>query len=197
VVPLAVGIYRYKALRPPARFLFYYLVFGGLTDAVATYTAHHRMNNLWLLHTYTAVETVMLLWFYRLILREAWIRRVIPFLIIVFPLFCMANILWWQSLKHFNTYTRPVEALLLMYLGVTYFFETSHAAVDARDGSRVGLSWMNTGLLLYFSLSFFIFIFSNYLVQGQAFNTVIQNLHATFELLMYMLCAVGFYKCRR
>jgi hypothetical protein len=192
-----MGLYHYKQMRPPHKFLFYYLVFSGIVDGIGVYTAMHKMNNLWLLHTYTAIETVCLLWFYRLILKEAWIRRVIPYLVVIFPIVCLANILWWQSLLRYNTYTRPLEALLLMYMGLLYFFENSHAAVGRKDGARVALSWMNAGLITYFSLSFFIFIFSNYLIQGQAFNTVIQVLHATFVLIMYLLFTVGFYKCSR
>lgn len=197
VLPLGMAVYRFKELRPPQRFLFYYLIFSGVSDAVGVYTAMHRMNNLWLLHTYTAIETILLLWFYRLILRNAIIRRVIPYLMVFFPLVCLANILWWQSLMRFNTYTRPLEALLLIYLGLVYFLENSQAHEDRKDGTRAATAWMNAGLLLYFSLAFFIFIFSNYLIQGQAFNTFIQGLHATFVLIMYILFTVGFYKCSR
>jgi hypothetical protein len=191
VIPLAIGAFRFKELSPPLRIIFYYVVFAGIIDGIAAYYAEHRMNNLWLLHTYTAIETVLLLWFYLAVLKEEWMRRAIPFLMVAFPLVCLANILWWQSLLRYNTYTRPVEAILLIYTGLVYFFENSHKP------SPAGVSWMNAGVLLYFSVSFFIFIFSNYLVQGQAFNTFIQVLHATFVLLMYALFAVGFYKCRR
>jgi hypothetical protein len=196
LLPLGMGVFRYKKMRPPHRFLFYYLIFAGVSEIVGIYTAEHRINNLWLLHIYTAVETVMLLWFYRLILQSRIIRRVIPFLMVFFPLLCLANGLWWQSMWKFNTYTRPLEALLLIFMGLAYFLENSHEP-DQQEGARVPTTWMNVGLLMYFSLSFFIFIFSNYLKQGQAFNTVIVVLHATFALIMYILFTVGFYKCKR
>lgn len=197
VIPLAMGIYRYPRLHLPHKIIFYYLVFGGVMDVVAGYTSAHRINNLWLLHLYTAAETVILLSFYMTIIRDRGIRRVIPYLMVVFPLVCAANIAWWQSMKRFNTYTRPVEALLMMFAGLVYFLENSQMALDPKKGPRTSLTWINTGLLLYFSLSFFIFIFANYLHQKQLFNTFIQTLHATFVVIMYLLVAVGFYKCSR
>jgi hypothetical protein len=186
VVPLVMGLLVYKRLKRPELIIFYYLVFAGFVDTVAAYTAEHRINNLWMLHVYTAVEAVVLLWFYRSTIRNAHLKRIIPFLMVLFPLICMANILWWQSLKSYNTYTRPVEALLLIYFGLVCFFEDNRTVF-----------WFNAGVLLYFSASFFIFIFSNYLHPGQFFNTVIQVSHATFVLIMYLLFTVGFYTCRR
>jgi hypothetical protein len=191
VIPLGMGAVRYRVLPRPHRILLFYLVFAGVVDAAASYMSRHHIHNLWLLHIYTAVETVLLLWFYRSILSSPWLRKAIPYAMVVFPLVCLVNILWWQSLLHFNTYTRPVEALLLIYLGLVYFMENSAAP------SKSSLSWMNAGILLYFSVSFFIFIFSNFLHHGQLLNTIILVSHATFVLIMYLLFTVGFYTCRR
>jgi hypothetical protein len=185
VIPLGMGTIRYRVLPRPQRILLFYLVVAGVVDAAASYLSRHHIHNLWLLHIYTAVETVLLLWFYRSILSSPWLRKAIPYAMVVFPLVCLANILWWQSLQHFNTYTRPVEALLLIYLSLVCFFE------EHRDGF-----WFNAGILLYFSVAFFIFIFSNFLHHGQLFNTIILVSHATFVLIMYLLFAVGYYKCK-
>lgn len=197
VIPLAMGICYYKGLRFPHRLIFYYLVFAGVTGGVASYFAKHRMNNLWLLHLYTAVEAVVLMGFYRSIIKSALLRKVILYLMALFPLICLANILWWQSLRRFNTYTRPVEALLLIYMGLVVFLENSNDPVDAEGGPSTALSWINAGLLLYFSTSFFFFIFSNFLHPEGFFNIFILISHATFVLIMYLLFTVGFYKCSR
>lgn len=195
VAPLYMGGRSYARLRLPHRVILFYLVFGGVMDVVAGYTSAHKMNNLWLLHFYTAVEAVILLWFYRLVIREGWARKVITALMVFFPLLCAANFHWWQSLRKANTYTRPLEALILISAGLLYFLENSQSAVNTSKGPRIALSWINGGLLLYFSLSFFIFIFSNYLYSGQSFSGFIEVLGATFELIMYLLITVGFYKC--
>jgi hypothetical protein len=196
LLPICVAGLTYKRLERPQKAIFFYLIFAGIVDGVSSYMSVHRIGNLWLLHVYTAVETVMLLWFYRSILVNGQVKRVIDYLMVLFPLVCAANIIWGQGMLRYNTYTRPVEALILIYMGLTCFFERSQAPVDSRLGLQKAISWFNAGILLYFSAAFFIFIFSNYLVHGNAFSLFIIVCHATFVLLMYVLFTIGFLQCR-
>jgi len=198
-LPLGAGIYSYPKLEKPHKIVFFYLIFAGVVNVAASYMAHHRINNLWLLHIYTAVETVLLLWLYKAALDNERIKKIIPYLMVIFPLVCAANIIWGQGLLRYNTYTRPVEALILIYMGLSYFFQESQsggALAGKGSGPRKGLSWINAGFLLYFSASFFIFIFSNYLHPGQSFSIFIVISHATFVLIMYLLFMIGFLRCR-
>jgi hypothetical protein len=195
LLPLGAGVYAYRRLEKPHKIILFYLVIAGITDGAASYMAHHRTNNLWLLHIYTAIETVLLVWFYRIALVDERIKKGTAYVMVVFPLVCLANIIWGQGILRFNTYTRPVEALIVIYLGLIYFFERSQAPVDPGMKVHRFLSWFNTGILLYFSFSFLLFLFFNYLHPNSFLSYVIMTCHATFVLIMYLLFMIGFLKC--
>ena len=196
LLPIVTAVVRYGSLDKPQKVIFFYLIFAGLVDEIASQMAFHHIANLWLLHVYTAIETVLLLWFYKLVLSDKLVRKGIVAVMALFPLLCAANIVWGQGIMRYNTYTRPLEALMLIFLGIAYFFESSHAASDVKTASQRSLSWLNVGMLLYFSVAFFFFIFSNFLQQGTAFSYFILVCHATFVLVMYLFFTIGFLKCR-
>lgn len=198
LLPIGAAVYNRRALERPHRILLFYLVIAGIINGLATYTAHHKMNNLWLLHIYTAIEAVMLLWFYKAALKDEAIKRVIPWIMILFPVICAVNLVWGQGVYRFNTYTRPVEALILIFMGVIYLLERSREPVGSKKGTgpAVALTWMNTGVLFYMSAALFFFIFSNFLQQGLSMSDFITDCHATFVLIMYLLFMIGFLKCR-
>ena len=196
LLPIVPAVIVYRNLERPQKIIFFYLIFAGIVDGVAGWLSMHHMSNLWILHPYTAIETVLLLWFYHSIISDKLVRRVVAVLMVLFPLICIANMIWGQGLLRFNTYTRPLEALILIFTGIVYFFESSRAVYRTKPGMQKALSWMNAGLLIYFSSGFFYFIFSNYLKPGQAFSIFILIVHATFVLFMYLLFMIGFLRCR-
>jgi hypothetical protein len=196
ILPIGAAVYAYRQLEKPHKILLFYLVIAGIIDVMASYMAHHKINNLWLLHIYTAIEAVLLLWYYKMALNDNTLRRVIPYLMVLFPIVCAVNIFWGQGVYRINTYTRPVEALMLIFMGIVYFLERSHEPVVARKGLAASMTWINAGLLFYMSASLFFFAFSNFLHTGQFFSIFIIICHSTFIVIMYLLFMIGFLKCR-
>lgn len=196
LLPIVTAVALYGNLDKPQKVIFFYLIFAGLIDEIASQMAFRHIANLWLLHVYTAVETVLLLWFYRLVLSDKVVGKGIVIAMILFPLLCAANIIWGQGIMRYNSYTRPLEALMLIFLGIAYFFESSRVASDVKTRAQRSLSWLNVGMVLYFSVAFFFFIFSNFLKQGTAFSYFILVCHATFVAIMYLFFTIGFLKCR-
>jgi hypothetical protein len=196
LIPIAVLIPKLKNTPAYIKLLFYYLVISAIVNAISIITARNNIPNVWMLHIYTALESFLLLWFFRFIIKKPAVKKVIQTLIIGFPLFCVFNFLFLQSISHFNTYTRPIEALIFITLSMIYWAQESEK--DIR-WAEIPANWFVTGLLLYFSGAFFIFLFSNYLsgyVSGKVMD-IAWYTHATLILLMYILFAIGFLKCKK
>jgi hypothetical protein len=179
--------------------IFYYLVVDGIVNLVAIALADNDIHNLPLLHVFTIMEFLMLSYFYLQVLRDKTARLVLRCLLIIFPLFCIVNFLFFQSINRFNTNTRPIEALIIMACSLAYFSETNDTATK---WSQIPVNWVNTGLLLYFSGALFIFSFSNVTEnfmskKYHAIYFLMWNVHATLVLSMYLLIAIGFSKCRK
>ena len=120
--------------------------------------------------------------------------RIVVLLGIGFPLFAIMNSLYLQSLFHFNSYARGIEALIMIVFCLIYI------AKDHEEGSwgSVPENWVNAGILLYFSGSISQFTFSNVVSvhAPQYFKMIIWDIHATFVWIMYVLFSVGFGKKR-
>ncbi|HEY0271806.1 MAG TPA: hypothetical protein VGC22_01420 [Chitinophaga sp.] len=198
LLPLAAGIARYKALPKALRIIFFYLWVDGLVNLVAILLADFHVNNLPVLHVFTILEWWCLAYFYRQVLNSAPAKRILLYGMICFPVICIINFTWFQSLLHFNTYTRPLETLLVMGCSLAYFAQTNDAATA---WGQSAINWINTGILLYFSGALFIFSFSNLTVTHMSrkvasINVLVWNIHATLLLAMYLLFTIGFLKCR-
>jgi hypothetical protein len=199
LIPIGIAAYQRKYINKALRIIWYYLLLDGAANILASTLAEFNIHNLPVLHIYTIIEFLMLSYFYLLVLNDKTTRVIIKCLMVLFPVFCIVNFLFFQSINHFNTNTRPVEALIVMACSLAYFAQTNDNSIK---WSLNPVNWMNIGILLYFSGALFIFSFSNMVVSHmskkyQAINILMWNIHATLVLAMYLLFAVGFSKCRK
>lgn len=196
LLPLGIALYRRLFTALPVRMLLYYLVVSGSINLVAVLLS--RKNNLPLLHLYTIAETVLLLLFFCAINKGQRILTLNKIMLILFPLACIINFLFFQSLYRSNTYVRPVEALLLIFFSMEYYWREGQDETAGKWTDNP-LNWIVAGILLYFSGSFFQFVFSNVIsaTANMSVKLLILNLHGTFVLIMYLFFAIGFLKWRK
>jgi hypothetical protein len=196
LLPIAILLPKLRHMPAYIKLLFYYLVIAAIMNVTSIITARNDIDNLWILHFYTALESFLLLWFFKFIIKNPSVLKVIQVLMIAFPLFCVFNLFFIQGIDSFPSYTRPFEALIFIALCMIYWVEESE---EDAHWAGIPANWFVTGLLLYFSGAFFIFLFSNFLT-GYVTNKVEDiawYTHATLILLMYILLAIGFLKCKK
>jgi hypothetical protein len=196
LLPIAVLLPKVRQTPAYVKLLFYFLVISALVNATCIIMARNNLPNLWMIHIQTILESFLLLWFFKYIIRNPAIRKVIKVLMIGFPLFCVFNLLFIQGIQSFPSYTRPFEALIFITLCMIYWGQQSDENISWAANPA---SWFVTGLLLYFSGAFFIFLFSSFLA-GYVSNKVMDiawYTHATLIMLMYILLAIGFLKCKK
>jgi hypothetical protein len=201
LIPISVAVIKYKQVDRVLLLIFYYLLLDGIVDLLATIIAYCRINNMPLLHIFTIFEFLLLSFFYTKILRDPLARNIIKFLMVIFPLLCIVNFLFFQSIFRFNTYTRPLEVLIVMAYSLTYFAQANEAS-DVKGWSSNPLIWVNIGILLYFSGALFVYSFSNFTTaytspKYKLVNLFIWDIHAALLLCMYLLFSWGFYICRK
>jgi hypothetical protein len=107
---------------------------------------------------------------------------------------CIVNYLFIQNKIEFNTYTRPLEAIMIIVYSMLYILNQSN---DEQDWGDNIYNWINAGILLYFASCLFMFISSNYLLNaGKHINRIVWGAHDAILVIQYVLFAVGFYKCK-
>jgi len=195
-VPISVAAFNFSNTYRPMRIVLLYLIVSGSINLIAILNSHS--NNLPLLHLYTVVEFVLLMLYFISINNNRQVLNVSYILMAVFPVLCIINVIFFQSKFQYNSYVRPVEGIILIGYCFLYFYNSTEVEMTDTWASKP-FNWVNTGILLYFSCSLFLFIFSNviHLTLSREAKTFMLNLHDTLVLIMYILFAIGFSKCKR
>ncbi len=194
IIPIIPAIIRYRALSNELKCIAWYLFVAAFTSIINTMLSRNNINNMPVMHFYTMLEFSILALFYKQLLQgiSKFISALIPF----FILLCIANVIFFQNILTFNTYTKSVEAILIIFFSIAYFKNMLDAT-----GSEIKwagpLVYINSGLLFYFSGSFILFVIQNILIQNKDLVSIMWSIHATILLLLYILIAVALWKHKK
>lgn len=186
LLPIITGIVYYKKLNRPLRTLTLFLIFSLLINVIGIGMAQRHQNNLPLLHFYTIFELLGVLFYYYQAQAEDRIRYWIKIIMVIFPVLCVINFTFFQSLYEFNTYTRPLEAIVIIIFSFIYLNNQK----DTEDENVIFTAgkWVSIGFLVYFCSSLFQFIFSNVVSKSapKDIKSLVWVIHATFVMIMYL-----------
>jgi hypothetical protein len=193
VVPVLISLLLFRRFGTGLKVLSIHVFIACAVELIAYVLMQQNRNNLPLLHAYTLSEFILLYVFYEYFIGNRynkWWMRGIAF---CFVLFSLVNSLFIQSIYTFNSYARGLEALLLLLLALLCFYKIS---VRGRTGYNPVI-WINTGILLYFSGAFTLFILSNYILpMGYRLNVQIWAVHSFLSILLYTFISIGLWKGR-
>lgn len=193
LLPVIAGAVCYKRIPRSLHMLVAYVGIAFLINVVGIALASRHINNLPLLHVYTAFELVAVLLYYKYAFADKKLNRVFNGLMWGFPLLCVINFTFFQSIFTFNTYTRPLEALIIIVFSVLYLLRA--------DGSKAGMAgrWVASAFLLYFCSSVFQFTFSNVLSHhaSKMVRKGLWDVHATLVMVMYIIFFIAILRNAR
>ncbi|WP_020536154.1 hypothetical protein [Lewinella cohaerens] len=166
-----IVIFRHQQLPVKIRTLIFYLTISLATDLSSRYLFNQASNNLYLLHIYTLLE--LLAWsyfFYRFFIHEQWVQHKLPWLVGGVALLLISNSIFLEPITGFNSNAKTLVQLILISYAIYYFF-SSFGKIDLRQPLPLAATLINFAILLYYSGSLFIFMFSKLLTnQGVASN---------------------------
>jgi hypothetical protein len=197
ITPLIMGAMRYKEFTSALKTSYYYLIVATAANFFSVITSQLGYNNLAMLHFYTAVEFIMLCFYIKSLPLAPVTFKQAMFISIGFVLFCIVNVVFFESLTSFNAYPRSVEAIVILLLVLTYF-NKEIKQLHVNNWTKNPYTWINFGLLIYFASSLALFVFSNILLVKTARPVLllIWEFHAAVLLVMYQLFAIGYSKCK-
>ncbi|MDT3403883.1 hypothetical protein [Mucilaginibacter terrae] len=197
LLPLGAGLLYYKQLNKPLRTLLLYLAMAFTLNVIGTVLANYGVNNLPGLHLYTICEVVLLMLYFKAAFDNAKADKIINIILWAFPLLCIINFSFFQSLYEFNTYTRPLGALIVIVASILYLAVQS----DFKKPELITVSGriVASGFLIYFCSSLFQFIFSNVLSHHVAkeVRKIIWEIHACLVIIMYLFFLAAILNERR
>lgn len=167
----------------PQRFkrICYLIWFNFAIEIGARVLAELSGNNLPLLHIYTLGEFLLLSYFYMgLLSAPKFLAQNFKWVTIAIAILIISNTLFLQSIYGFNTYAKTAVQFIFILYAILYFFDLSEQDTLGVTEKKY-LRLINSAILIYYSGSLFIFMFSNYFLQNNlnlpsglwAFNAIL------------------------
>lgn len=178
VINLALCLIRRRQLPSYFRWFTLFLATGLLIQILAKVIWYMILNNLPLLHVYTLLEFVLLSLFYRALLQELKFRYW-THLIVIGAMLIMLNSIFLQPLTSFNSIAKTFTQLMYIGYALTYFFgpfKREHALTNQ----------INSAILVYYSGSLFIFMFTSVLTGLQDLIPYYRYLWITNSILYFL-----------
>ena len=190
LVPIIVGIVRYKKLSSAQQFFTIFLVFVGLNQLAATIISDIWLkSNLPLYHLYILIEGVCIFLLYSKRFKDLpWVSKNRTWAIGGYALMVLINGIFIQDIFALPNWSRSIEGLLVIGVSIYYFyFIFKEGKIKYLD--RSFWFWVSSGLLIYFSSNLMLFVFTNMLTNrnDQLFLGV-WSIHAVLNFVLY-----GFY----
>jgi hypothetical protein len=198
LLPVAIGLFKFKVLPKNARIIWYYLLVSAIVNFSASFIGRTlHLNNLPLIHIYTAIEGVMFCWYYKTTLQAAKNSFLFLLLPVLFVLFCIINALFFQSIYTYSSYSRSLEAIMCILFALNYFARMATTNNNKKIISLPAFHF-NAGIFLYFSGAFMLFVFSNFIFNlSDPDYYIIWVIHAGFVLCMYLFFSAAFLLCKK
>lgn len=196
LIPLLIAAMNFKSYTSDLKVIFYYLTLATVTQAVSFAFWKQSVNNFPILHVYTIVEYLLLLWFYSVVLKEFISKYMFIVLSIAFPIFSIINSLYIENIYAFNTYGRSLEALIFIFLSISWFVKIVAEDEETRIMGKA-INYINSGFLVYFAGSIAMFSYSSYVAQMSEVHRVnVWTIHTVLAVQLYILIAIGLWKAR-
>ena len=182
---LGILLFNWKRLSRIYMCLGYYLMWNFLIELSAWAFQMRGINNLPLLHLYTWGEFLLFSWFYREVFPNASLfSQHFRIFLITVSILIVGNSLFVQSIYGFNSYAKALVQVILISYSMYYFFNTENEY--ERKGSE--LRWVHSSVLVYYSGSFFIYLFSDYFLRyGEGIPKEFWMFNAFLNLVFHSL----------
>lgn len=182
-----------KELEP----ILYYLVLSVVTQIISFVFWLSDLNNLPIVHVYTILEALILLWFYSLIFKGVISSYIFIILSISFLVFSLIDSIKLESIYTFNTFGRSIEGLFFIFLSVAWFVKGIVTNENLNLTDNKGINYINGGFFIYFSGSIVLFSFSNSISElAKSLLMNIWSIHTLLLVFLYFSLTLGVLKCR-
>lgn len=181
-----------KAIKLFSVFLF----LSAVMQVVSGLIWWFKINNQPLLHLYVAAGYVCLSLFYRELFRTFLNGNIMLILAAVFVLAAIGNAIYLQPLTRHCSHTLTAESVLVIIFSLFTFILLLRDISNEFGGARKTISWINTGLFVYYASSLLIFYFSDIMARALPvyINQYTWVLHSVFSMFMYTCFIIALWK---
>ena len=191
-IPIAVGVQKKTIFAGANRYLSFFLIaqvifntISGILDKIAD------ADNIFLYQLNAFSSLIFMTFFFRYVLRDFRLSKYIIWVGWVLIALLGSYILFLEPRNIFNSHSYSYTAILIVLYSLVYFY---HKIINPTIGKITGEAdfWFVTGLFIYYSAAFLIFISYRMLTEQNANPGILWKMHNLIFVFMCVYITIGF-----
>jgi hypothetical protein len=160
-----------------------FLLIAVLAELTGAWLKSQHRNNTFFYNLFSVFEFVFYLFLFGKLITNGPLKKITQFIILIFPVLCMANIFLVQGVNTFHTYTFTLGSVIIDTLGICYLFQIVN---ETHKGNllREPAFWIIIGLMFYHTTAMSFFGILNYV------STLPKSVTESLIRLMHFVNAV-------
>lgn len=195
-IPLCLALAHKKRI-PDELIPIYWILIVSLTcDVISISLLKYAIsiNTLLIGNIYLFAQFSLLVWIF---VKQLQSKKVINIVYIFFIFFYVINISFFQGPWIFNSISNVLASLILIALCLYYFYRLLYDMPTVHIHS-LPMLWISFAVLTYYAGNFFLFLVSNYLVEGaRESHRIIWILHNLLNITKNILFAIALWQSYR
>jgi hypothetical protein len=187
-LPVIVGFMYFSKINKPFKRLVYFLCISAFNEYLATEFKKVYGTNVPLLHLFTPIEFSIFFIVFGQYFRLNFFKNLI--IITAFWGLAFLDAFYINNLYTHNTVARPTESIILMIASFYYFYLNLSNQNNTAIIYKEAMFWYATGILIYFSINFYMFLMVSQLVPPIALFSI--DIHSIVNIIANLLFAKAF-----
>ena len=172
-----------------------FLFLSLIVEIIGTLQIRRNVSNTLTYNLSTSIEITFYLWVLLNLLKGKFLKRFILGCIVIYPIISGLDIFFIQGKDSFHSVGYALGCLLIVFFTIIFFYQL-FAKPEATRLSKDSAFWIATGLLLFYSVSFPLFVFVNFM---KTFPAILANnlqyILIVLNVFLYLLFSIAFL-CR-
>jgi hypothetical protein len=197
IVPLICCILRLKTLNAELRTLFLYIIVCALTEAISFILAKNNIHTYITHNLFTVLECTLITYIYLLKFEIKKARYIITIFYFVFLALSIIIFVLRSGYNRSDNIISTFESCFFITLSFTFFYKEIYELNIPRL-SEYYFFWLNSAFLIYFSMAFFLFLFSGYLEKYDlSIYYPLYSLYLLTNVAYNILLSLGVWKIKQ
>lgn len=197
LIAIPVGFITFKKSNPLyLKLLPFFLLLTMAVELIGELLQGPGRNNLLLFNLFTVIEFCYYTWFFSEVTHGKRVKRSIQIIKYLLPTICLINIFFLQGPTVFHTYTYCAACLIMVGLGITYFYQLFYSSgrIDLR---REPAFWISIGIVFFFTCAVSVIGVINYVsTLPRNIAILLQKIFLLINAFFYIFFIIAFL-CNR
>ncbi len=196
VIPLSCGVIKFSTLNKELRVLFLYIIISVLAETTSVVLRNNQISNTTIQNLYTVFECSFITYIYILRFDTEKARLRIKSFYIIFIVLALIKFGLEGNIRIADNFVSTYESCFFIVLSWAYFYKVIKEK-NIEKLNQFYFAWVNSAVLIYFSMAFFSFLFNKFAGQLEmSLYQLVYTPHLITNISYNILLGIGIWKIK-